>query len=96
MSTPPTLTRHLRITGRVQGVGFRDWTRREAVTLGLTGWVRNESDGSVRALLAGPENAVAAMIERLWNGPAFASVSDVRTDAADIAGIPAGFNIVSR
>ena len=41
----------VRITGIVQGVGFRDWTRHEAMGLGLTGWVRNEADGSVAALL---------------------------------------------
>ncbi|NRB17607.1 MAG: acylphosphatase [Rhodobacteraceae bacterium] len=43
-----------RITGRVQGVTFRAWTRSEAEQRGLSGWVRNEPDGSVRALLIGP------------------------------------------
>ncbi len=43
-----------RITGRVQGVAFRAWTRSEAKQRGLSGWVRNESDGSVRALFIGP------------------------------------------
>ena len=83
----------VRIAGRVQGVGFRDWTRREAAALGLKGWVRNEPDGSVCALLSGPEDAVAAMIERLWNGPRFASVSDVRTEPAAVADMPADFRI---
>ena len=41
------------ISGRVQGVGYRDWTRREAVSRGLSGWVRNRSDGTVEALLRG-------------------------------------------
>ena len=44
----------VRITGRVQGVYFRGWTRDEAARLGLDGWVRNEADGSVTALIAGP------------------------------------------
>ncbi|UVC11587.1 acylphosphatase [Rhizobium sp. TH2] len=83
----------VRITGRVQGVGFRDWTAREARLLGLAGWVRNERDGSVTALFVGPEDAVAAMIERLWKGPRLASVSDVTSQVASIAEMPAGFRI---
>jgi len=83
----------VRITGRVQGVGFRAWTRDEAARLGLTGWVRNEADGSVAALIAGPETAVSAMIERLWHGPAGASVSSVEKQPAAIAEMPMGFRI---
>jgi acylphosphatase len=81
------------VTGRVQGVGFRDWTAREARRLGLAGWVRNEPDGSVAALIAGPGDAVAAMIERLWKGPRLASVSDVKTQAVSVADMPADFHI---
>ncbi|CAN7298160.1 acylphosphatase [Rhizobium sp. LjRoot254] len=83
----------VRVTGRVQGVGFRDWTAREARHLGLAGWVRNERDGSVTALLVGPDEAVAAMIERLWKGPRLASVSDVTSQAVSIAEMPTGFRI---
>ncbi|GGA84755.1 acylphosphatase [Brucella endophytica] len=83
----------VRITGRVQGVSFRAWTRAEAVKLGLTGWVRNEADGSVMALVAGPEEAVAAMLEAFWQGPPGASVSDV-ISAKDYTGeIPGDFSI---
>jgi acylphosphatase len=64
----------VRITGGVQGVGFRVWTRDEALRLGLTGWVRNEEDGSVAALIAGPGGAISTMIERLRRGPPGASV----------------------
>jgi acylphosphatase len=53
-----------RITGRVQGVWFRGWVREEARRLGLTGLVRNEPDGSVAALFAGQETAVAARWHR--------------------------------
>jgi acylphosphatase len=81
------------ITGRVQGVGFRDWTAREAGLLGLAGWVRNEPDGSVATLLAGPEDAIAAMIERLRKGPRLASVSDVTSQAVSVAEMPVGFRI---
>jgi acylphosphatase len=82
-----------RISGRVQGVGYRIWTRGEAVRLGLTGWVRNESDGSVSALIAGADSAVAAMVERLWQGPRGAAVSKVEIvdTAADVS---ADFRIV--
>ncbi|OQM74865.1 acylphosphatase [Manganibacter manganicus] len=81
------------ITGRVQGVSFRLWTLREAERLGLDGWVRNEPDGSVTALIAGSDGAVALMLERFWQGPAGAVVADVRTEAADIAATPTGFRI---
>jgi acylphosphatase len=83
----------VRITGRVQGVGFRDWTAREARKLGLLGWVRNESDGSVAALIAGDEDAVAAMVQLLWKGPSLASVSDVKTDIVSVDEMPIGFRI---
>lgn len=81
------------ITGRVQGVSFRFWTREEAERLGLHGWVRNEPDGSVAALIAGPDGAVTLMLERFWQGPTGAVVADVRTEPAEIAASPAGFRI---
>lgn len=82
-----------RVTGRVQGVSFRVWTLREAEKLDLVGWVRNEADGSVRALLAGPEDAVAAMLERLWRGPAGAAVATVEFDDVQMDELPARFVI---
>ncbi|MGZ2456230.1 acylphosphatase [Rhizobium sp. IY2] len=83
----------VRISGKVQGVGFRMWTRDEAVLLGLTGWVRNEQDGTVVALIAGPDIAIATMIERLRRGPAGASVSGVETEAAKLETTLADFRI---
>jgi acylphosphatase len=83
----------VRISGRVQGVSFRIWTREEAEKLGLSGWVRNEDDGSVKALIAGPEAAVAAMLGRFWEGPAGAMVSDVTAESADAGEARAGFRI---
>ncbi len=70
----------VRITGRVQGVCFRDWTRGEAERQGVAGWVRNEPDGSVRALFVGPRDRVSAVIERCRQGPPAARVSDVETE----------------
>jgi acylphosphatase len=82
-----------RVTGRVQGVSFRAWARQEALALGLAGWVRNEPDGSVRALLVGPAAEVARMLEALRQGPRGASVSDVTTEPAAPGDHPSGFRI---
>lgn len=71
-----------RVSGRVQGVGFRAWTRNEAKMLGLTGWVRNEADGTVTALLCGSPEAVDAMTIRLQDGPPSAEVVGIRTEPA--------------
>lgn len=79
------------IHGRVQGVGFRMWTEREAGLLGLRGWVRNEHDGSVTALVGGPEECVASMIERFWSGPRGSAVTSVETKPLNPAELPAGF-----
>src|SRR5712691_3725570 len=66
---PPMQSVRLRITGRVQGVGYRAWAIETAARLELRGWVRNRSDGSVEALVIGAEDAVAAMIEACRDGP---------------------------
>ena len=70
-------TVRLRISGKVQGVGYRFWANRTAARLGLRGWVRNRLDGSVEALVTGDPDAVAAMIEACRDGPPGARVSDV-------------------
>jgi acylphosphatase len=76
MTAPIEIVR-LRITGQVQGVGYRLWMTRAAASLGLRGWVRNRKDGSVEALVTGAPEAVAAMIEAARKGPIGAQVSDV-------------------
>ena len=74
----------LRIAGRVQGVGYRAWALETASRLGLRGWVRNRSDGTVEALVIGAEDEVAAMIEACREGPFAARVTEVQiSDAAD-------------
>ena len=71
------------VTGRVQGVSFRWYTTREAVRLGVTGWVRNEPDGSVAAHFEGEPAAVEAMVEWCQDGPRPAQVQRVvRRDGA--------------
>lgn len=82
------------ITGRVQGVSFRAWTRDHALGLGLTGWVRNEPDGGVRALIAGPRAAVERMIADLHDGPPAARVTAVRTECLEMADRPDDFVIL--
>jgi acylphosphatase len=71
------------VTGRVQGVGFRAWAAGEARALGLRGWVRNEPDGSVSALLAGASTTVDAMLDILRRGPPAAIVENIRTQPAE-------------
>jgi acylphosphatase len=73
-------TRRLVITGDVQGVGYRYSMVMAAHRLGVTGWVRNRSDGSVEAMVAGDAEAVAAMIAWARHGPAGAEVSHVEVE----------------
>jgi acylphosphatase len=77
-----TESRHavlVRISGRVQGVSFRAWTQDTAESLGLSGWVRNEPDGTVTAHIEGPPAAVEDMLARCRQGPRAARVSQVET-----------------
>ena len=73
----------LRVTGRVQGVSYRWYAVREARRLGLTGWVRNEPDGSVVAHLEGPDSAVEEMVTWCRKGPPSAAVD--RVEPHDVA-----------
>ena len=76
------IAKHLKITGRVQGVGYRHFMTRSAQELHVTGWVRNRRDGSVEAVVAGSAEAVHSMIERARRGPLHAMVDECRvTDA---------------
>jgi acylphosphatase len=84
----------VKVTGRVQGVNFRGWTRMEAERLGVEGWVRNEADGSVSALLVGGEAAVTTMIDLLSTGPPAARVAGVSARPADPDAAQAGFRIL--
>lgn len=68
-----------KVTGRVQGVMFRDSCRQEAERLGVAGWVRNEPDGSVAFEAEGPTAAVEALVSWCRTGPPGARVTDVTT-----------------
>jgi len=76
------IARHVRVTGRVQGVFFRAWAQGQARELGISGWIRNCADGSVEAHLDGDENAVARMIGRMRDGPSDAQVDEVMVEDA--------------
>jgi acylphosphatase len=84
-------TVRLIITGRVQGVGYRDWMSRTAQRLGVRGWVRNRVDGSVEAMVGGDDAAVDAMIVACRRGPSLARVGKVDVAPADPAELPLGF-----
>jgi len=81
--TAPIETARLRITGQVQGVGYRFWMTRTAASLGLRGWVRNRTDGSVEALVTGAPEAVAAFIEASRKGPTGARVTGLTATPAE-------------
>ncbi len=80
------------ISGRVQGVFFRDTCRRLAHQYGVSGWVRNLSDGSVEAVFEGPAADVDRLVEWSRQGPRFAVVEDVRVHAEPPEGL-SGFQI---
>jgi acylphosphatase len=78
-------SRHVRVTGRVQGVFFRAWTQQQANSLEVKGWVRNCPDGSVEAHLEGEQWAVQRLIELLRQGPPSAVIEQVTDTEAEFA-----------
>ncbi len=87
------IARQARVMGRVQGVAFRAWTKGQAEALGVDGWVCNNPDGSVSALVIGESQAVEDMIDRLWAGPGAAAVRDVSVEAVLPVPDVSGFEI---
>ena len=75
-----TITKRLVIHGRVQGVYFRDSMRQQARQLGITGWVRNRSDGTVEAMVSGDPGEIDNIVEWARHGPAKAKVTDVQIE----------------
>ena len=71
------IRRRVTVSGRVQGVFFRESCRREAQAAGVAGWVRNRSDGTVEAVLEGDPAAVERVLAWMRRGPSHARVSDV-------------------
>ena len=87
------IRRLVRVTGRVQGVFYRDTCRREAQSCGVAGWVTNREDGSVEAAFEGPRDAVESMISWCRRGPSHASVDRVEVTEEEPTG-DSGFRIV--
>ena len=81
------------IKGRVQGVWFRESTRRKARSLGVAGWVRNRSDGSVEVLAEGPEDRVKDLVSWCHNGPPYSEVSQVNESREEWSGEFKSFDI---
>jgi acylphosphatase len=85
----------LHVRGIVQGVCYRASTQTQARRLGLTGWVRNEPDGSVRAVAEGPEPAVRALVAWCEHGPPHARVDQLEASWSEATGAFTGF-VVAR
>jgi acylphosphatase len=77
----------VRISGRVQGVSFRYYTRERAGELGVRGWVRNEPDGSVTGHFEGPADAVDALVAWCHDGPRRARVEGVAVESSRPTGV---------
>jgi len=89
-----TVRRRVLVDGRVQGVFFRDSTKREAEERGVSGSVTNRSDGAVEAVFEGAGDAVDAMIEFCRSGPSRASVEDVEVTKEEVEGSGGGFRVI--
>jgi acylphosphatase len=84
--------RRVVVQGHVQGVFFRDSTRREASRRGVAGWVSNRPDGAVEAVFEGDPSAVEAMVDFASSGPRGADVADVEVHEEDAEGLT-GFEV---
>jgi acylphosphatase len=83
-----TQARRFVVRGRVQGVGFRWFVEREAHVLGVSGWVRNNADGSVEVLAQGTRDQLLGLRSRLRQGPRAARVDDVEeSEVGPVAGL---------
>ncbi|HKK24147.1 MAG TPA: acylphosphatase [Gracilimonas sp.] len=88
------MKKHIFITGRVQGVGFRHFTRKNADKIGITGWVKNLPDGRVEALFQGPEQKVNELIDRCKEGPISAYVKKIDVTKAEDAKDHDSFEVI--
>ena len=84
--------RHVTVRGNVQGVNFREATRRKATEAGVAGWVTNRQDGAVEAVFEGPREAVDQLVEFCQDGPTAATVESVHVAQGQPEGI-SGFDV---
>lgn len=78
-------TYHIQVSGKVQGVAFRHYTKMQADRIGINGWVRNRRDGSVEAVISGPEEKLEEMIIWLHSGPPSSVVTQVNVSEIEKA-----------
>ncbi|MDY6813240.1 MAG: acylphosphatase [Pseudomonadota bacterium] len=81
------------VSGRVQGVGYREFCRRQAQEIGVVGWARNLPDGRVEVMMCGVTPELDEMTRRLLAGPAPAAVEDLHSEPCEEADVEAGFEI---
>lgn len=93
MSDTDTRTKYVKISGRVQGVGFRHFTVKNAERLNLRGWVKNMPDGTVEALISGRKEDVSEMFEKLKKGPVSARVDQIRELPVEDRELPEIFKV---
>jgi acylphosphatase len=79
-----TVQKRALLSGRVQGVGFRHFTRMNARELNIKGWVKNRSDGKVEAVIQGSSDSIDEMLERLRKGPGSARVDDIKIEGMEV------------
>jgi len=84
---------HIILTGRVQGVFFRDGTKNKARALGLKGWVRNVDSDKVEVMAEGEEDKLRELVEYCKKGPDAAEVSDIEIEYSDASGGFEGFSV---
>jgi len=88
------ICRHYIITGRVQGVFYRASTQRQARALGLTGWVRNCSDGRVEVLACGGERQLSIFYNWLEIGPELSKVTNIKVSEQKLSAAPISFEVL--
>lgn len=86
---------HIFVSGYVQGVWYRKFVKKNAVKLGLTGWVRNTTNGKVEAIFQGEEKIIKQIIELCREGPPFAEVKDVQAEWQEVEEKLKSFLIIS-
>ena len=85
--------RFIRIHGKVQGVGYRFFATRVARKLGLKGWIQNNRDGSVEAMVEGEKSAIDEWVEELKEGPRYAEVTRIDQESKDVTGRLPDFDV---
>ena len=87
------IKKHIVISGKVQGVGFRYWMKNLAIDYNINGWVKNKLSGSVEALIVGQEKAIRKLIKQCKIGPSLASIENIQINDYDQDYSKEGFNI---